>query len=404
MISQIKNIFINIFFKNLLINFYILISINFFFIYFYQQSKWYNIIFVLLISSLSVYLFKNQHKEYESIKNVFNYRLWIILLIIFINSLNFFITFDVKDLLSLFLIISASFFSYQIYKHQIYIFFYINFVFFFITLLSVLAYILSLETSLTAHPLRISYLYVFFGHEVVSRAKGIFWSPQYYTLFVSIYLLTIIFGYGFKNFFLKYASLILCIFSIFISETRTSMYSIFIVCIFLIFVINSKKFKFYDHCIDNKILYASTSSLFFIIMLTILPVFFFNINVDQFLSGRAELLSSASEIVNYSHILSGRAELLSSASEIVNHSHNIFFDLLSGFYHPIYFILVIYLIFCVIFSLIKKNLFLFAFLFFFLTASMNDLVWRPDRADLITVFLIFLCLTQEKKKITTPSA
>jgi hypothetical protein len=399
MVSRIKNIFIN---------FYILISINFFFIYFYQQSKWYNIIFVLLISSLSVYLFKNQHKEYESIKNVFNYKLWIILLIIFINSLNFFITIDVKDLLALFLIISASFFSYQIYKHQIYIFFYINFVFFFITLLSVLAYMLSLETSLSAHPLRISYLYVFFGHEVVARAKGIFWSPQYYTLFVSIYLLIIIFGYGFKNFFLKYASLILCIFSIFISETRTSMYSIFIVCIFLIFVINLKKFKIYDDCIDNKILYASTSSLFFIIILTILPVFFFNINLDQFLSGRSKSwLFIYSELFTNNIIdINKSLELFREKQEakIVNHSHNIFFDLSTGFYHPIYFILVIYLIFCVIFSLKKKNLFFFAFLFFVLIASINDLVWRPDRADLITVFLIFLCLTQEKKKITTPSA
>ena len=71
-------------------------------------------------------------------------------------------------------------------------------------------------------------------------------------------------------------------------------------------------------------------------------------------------------------------------------------------YYNLY--VVIYLIFCVIFSLIKKNLFIFAFLSFVLIASASDLVWRPDRADLITVFLIFLCLTQEKKNITTPSA
>lgn len=414
MFNQINNIFRIIFYKNLLINFYIFISINFFLIYFYQQIKWYIGIFVLLISALSVYLFNNQKREYRSVKIEFDYKHWIILLILFLSFLNFFFSFDVKDLLTLFLTISVSFFSYHIYKYQIDIFIYINFVFFFITLLSVLTYMLSFDMSLAGHPLRISYLYTLFGHEVVSRAKGIFWSAQYYTLFVSIYLLIIIFGYGFKNFFLKYSSLILCIFSIYISETRTSMYSLFIVCIFLGLVVNFKKLKFNDYCLDIKILYTSTLSLFFIVILTILPIFVFNLNIEQFSSGRIqiwkqEVLKMEDNFKNYTFAKQQEMQqnLIITEKKIekfqVPHSHNIFLDFFNGFYNPIYLILYIYLIFCIFLSFVKKDLFLFTFISFVLIASFNDLVWRIDRPDLITVLLIFLCLIQERKKITSPS-
>ena len=193
------------------------------------------------------------------------------------------------------------------------------------------------------------------------------------------------------------------------SETRTSIYSLFIVCSFLIYLYRFKKFYFSYDFIDRNILFATTISLFLIIILTIIGHYIqFNsiTNINDFLSGRIGILSTGIENININKgieniNINNEAFTNDLPKSSPNHNHNILLDLLTGFYNPIYIFFIVYLYACLFISLRKKDLLLFTFLSFVLIASLSDMVWRIDRLDIITVFLATICLIRKPQKNNT---
>lgn len=274
--------------------------------------------------------------------------------------------------------------------------------------MSVLVFFISFDIGGSQHPSRISLIYTLFDFRILPRAKGIFWSPQSYSMIASIYVILLIFGKGFKNNFLKGISISLCVVSLYISETRTSIYPLFFVCSFLVLLYHFRKNLFSDEVIDRIALYVATTALFLIVALTLVSHFvkYESFELNDFSSGRItiwkEIVDKKDESVDlYSSNKSNKLTDDKNFRLKTPHVHNLFLDLLNKFYNPVYIITITYLIFALLYSLRKKDLFLFTFLSYVLIASQIDIIWRVDRLDIITVFLVTICLKRKRTNITT---
>ena len=394
-------------YKPFLLKISIIIFLQLVFLYFHFITSWYHSSFIIFLSLISVTLIKEFNVNYKFTEKFLNYKSFIVVLLIFSGGFVTSLEFSKTSSISLILLIFTSLIIIYVNKFLVNIFYYICFIFFFVILTSVLVFFLPFDVGSAPHPSRISLIYTLFDFSILPRAKGIFWSPQYYSLIASIYLILLIFGKGFKNNFLKVISISLCIVSLYISETRTSIYSLFLVCSFLLLLYHFRRNLFFDEVIDRIALYVATIALSLMVALTLVSHFvkYNSFEPDDFSSGRIsiwnETINKKSEDVSLDSINKWTSTDKKNFRVKIPHNHNLFLDLLNKFYNPVYIITITYLIFSLLYSLIKKDLFLFTFLSYVLIASQIDIIWRVDRLDIITVLLVAICLERKQTKIIT---
>ena len=113
--------------------------------------------------------------------------------------------------------------------------------------------------------------------------------------------------------------------------------------------------------------------------------------------------ASVNDVIGFT---SGRVEIWNGSNTIVplgdNHNHNIILDIYKGWYkNPFALFFYISFILTIIYLIIKNQFFLLSIFLFVFIGTFTDLVWRIDRADLVSCIIssISIYRVNDEKKL-----